>query len=488
MQNILLFSRCRLTELYGGITKHLNSENNIIHLAYSEQEEYILTGQYNILNVINFKEKIKMILATEKIDFELCNKIDQDIIHYTNGRFNLNSSLQNDRTYQFLEYGECLLLSQVYYKFWDNLIVDYNIDILFHEPPALFFTHISAILCKKHEIKYISLNPVLGPEKFNWMFIQGDNAFSCELSKKIHTPILKEDDLLKAKEFIRSYRNESQNFFSQLNKITNTSYDISFYKFIFSLLKTTAKHFLNSIKKNNEFELINHVEQYSKKNSPKLLDELKKRWDFYFNIKYDDYSSGLNYYYYPLHLEPEAVVLYYAEGIYKNQVKLIENIAAGLPSNHYLYVKDHPHGGTYRDFIDFTRIQAVPNIKLLNPAVSSKQIISHCKGVITINGTSGFEAILQKKQVFTFGNIFYALFPKVIQITNIKEFREEVYNNFNSDTTEEELIHFISQYLNSIHKGFVSYFGDYPEKSNINNQKNFKLVSMGITDILQSEI
>ena len=478
MKTILLFSRCSLVDLYGGLHKYLSKHYNVIHLAYSDIEESILRNKYRINEIVNFKKKVQVILENEIVNQDLYTEIDKEIISYSNGRFNLNSVIQNDRTFQYIKYEKSLLLSQVYYKFWNYFINNNKIDYVFHEPTSLYFNHIASIICKKYNRKYISLNIVIGPDKNNWIFAEGDDAFPFELYNAIKKGERNDTGREKALEFIKTFRNnDSSIFFSQLNKSIGSSHNISLFTFALSILKVLRRHFIKALKKKETFTLIDHTENFAKKQTLAVLDELKKKWDFYFYLHYDEFTAGTNYYYYPLHLEPEATVLYYADGIYKNQIKLIENVAASLPPNHYLYVKDHPHGGDYRDYLDYKRIKAIPNVKLLNPKIPGKLIISKSRGIITINGTSGFEAILYKKLVFTFGNIFYNLYTQTIHIKNIKDLRERIYENYNREISDNELITFISYYINSIHKGFVWYFANFPQKSNINDSENIQIVA-----------
>ena len=180
-------------------------------------------------------------------------------------------------------------------------------------------------------------------------------------------------------------------------------------------------------------------------------------------------------------MEPEATVLYWSDGIYKNQVKLIENIAGQLPPNSYLYVKDHPHAECYRNSIDYISIKAIPNVKLLNPKVSGKLIIKFSEGLITLNGTSGFEALLFNKPVFTFGNAFYNSFKRVNYIHNIRDLRKVIYNSRNMNYKDDnDLFHFVGSYLKYSKEGFVEYYIEYPKIFKIDESLNSIKVANGL--------
>ena len=120
---------------------------------------------------------------------------------------------------------------------------------------------------------------------------------------------------------------------------------------------------------------------------------------------------------------------------------------------------------------------------MLNPRVQGKLLIANSKAVLTINGTSGFEALLLNKQVFTFGNSFYESFSRVNKIANIKDLRKALYDNCDEIyVDDDELYQFVYKFLNSTHEGFVEYFGDYVGLAGIDEEKNSKIVSQGLLD------
>ena len=193
--------------------------------------------------------------------------------------------------------------------------------------------------------------------------------------------------------------------------------------------------------------------------------------------------EGEKYYYYSFHLEPEATVLYLSDGIYANQVKLIENIAASLPAGYYLYVKDHPHEYAYRSACDYKRLMNIPNVRLLHQFISGKQLIAGAVGVFTINGTAGFEGLMLGKQVYCFGRSFYSFHPSVNYIHNIRDIRSVVYENMdNEKSTGDSLLVFVNAYLESLHKGFVTYFGDRAERAGFDQDENAKVI---VTDLIE---
>lgn len=474
MKNIVFFSRCDLVNLYGQLSGHISKHHKIIHVAFSNNEYEILTQNYGIEGVINFKNELQVLLAKTKLDNLVCKQIDTLIINQTSGRFNLAGAIQSDRTFQFLSFDESRLLCQVYHEFWSNLILSHNVDYLVHEPTSLFLNHIAAIVCRDNNASYITQFIISGKNQYDFIVVSGDDCTFDELEDS-KISILTPDNINEVEQFLSKFRGSYSGLAEEFN--INSSFGL--------LLKNSIKSIAKSallLLKNRNYTLLEHVDRYHH-DSVDVFGTLQRLWGQYFALKYDDFDMEEEYYYYPMHLEPEAVVLYWGDGIYKEQVKLIENIAAQLPPNSYLYVKDHPHGGSYRDLSDYKKIKRIPNVKLLNPRVQGKLLIANSKAVLTINGTSGFEALLLNKQVFTFGNSFYESFSRVNKIANIKDLRKALYDNCDEIyVDDDELYQFVYKFLNSTHEGFVEYFGDYVGLAGIDEEKNSKIVSQGLLD------
>lgn len=480
LETILLFSRCELAQLYGRISPFLEKEYRVVHLAYGNEEENILRNQYGITEVLNFRTEVARIHAAEKPDPALCNEIDQLIIVQSQNRFTLNGCIQYDRSFEYISYADSLLLAQTYYKLWKELLEKQQIRYLLHEPTSLFLNHIAALLCEATQAKYLTPIQVYGNGPYNFLVVTGDNGRSEEIRYHMQNPVLPETDRQQAIEFLRDFRADSETFLSAYMP-TRRSF--------LSLTVESIKMAVSAIKRKSRFQFrnrkpIDHLEIFLYEDRS-FRRELSRKWGTYFRLKYDVYDPEADFYYYPIHLEPEAVVLYWGDGLYKNQVKLIENAAAQLPPGCWLYVKDHPHAGAYRDLSDYLNIQAIPNVRLLDPAIPGKSIIQRSRGVITINGTSGFEALLLNKQVYTFGNSFYNPCERVQQVRNIRDLQALLYATADLTYTDsDELYRFVAAYLRSTHAGFTDYFANYVSMLGIAETENAVLVASNLLKYL----
>jgi capsule polysaccharide modification protein KpsS len=274
--------------------------------------------------------------------------------------------------------------------------------------------------------------------------------------------------------FLEKFRSSYNVFF---DVIGSGKPSLNFY---FKIFKTAVKEQLSSIIGRKKIDRsVNNIEYFL--NNLKLNSKRINNFVKYRAIKYDEYVSGIDFYFYPLHLEPEAVVLYWAEGFYTSQVKLIENIAAQLPPNVMLYVKDHPHLYGYRDVADYKRIQDLPNVKLLAPSLPGKKIVNDSKGVITLNGTAGLEALLLNKQIITFGSAFYKISERVKYVRNIKDFKDVIYKLRGIKYQDDyELYKFVLAYLNSQKVGFTDFYGNVANEIKIDMKTNIKNVANGL--------
>jgi len=129
-----------------------------------------------------------------------------------------------------------------------------------------------------------------------------------------------------------------------------------------------------------------------------------------------------SYAYYPLHVEPEIALSLFGRE-YLNQIELVRNIAKSVPVTWKLVVKDHPAGVGRRNIGYYRKLLGIPNVVLVDHYVDSERIVENAKMVFTVSGFSGFEAILKRKPVITFGTTFYDVLPDDM-VRNVRSLRK----------------------------------------------------------------
>ncbi|VVC04500.1 Capsule polysaccharide biosynthesis protein [Candidatus Bilamarchaeum dharawalense] len=134
----------------------------------------------------------------------------------------------------------------------------------------------------------------------------------------------------------------------------------------------------------------------------------------------DKPNKGDRYFLFPLHWTLDSQILWREYGL--DQFELIEKIAQCLPSGVLLYVRPHPHlmceDLSIRKLLELKKL---PNVKLTSPKLGIFETMKNSLGIITINSTAGFEAIMHDFPVITFGHDFYAIENVSIIVRDIQK-------------------------------------------------------------------
>jgi hypothetical protein len=482
MKTFVLFHRLELTDLYSPLAAELADTVRIVHLAYGIEEYNTLRSNGVTDSVVIFKEEIKRIWKENDIPTKSeVSTIDSFIIEETNGDFNLNSAIQSDRGFNVLSYSECLKLTFVYYKFWVKFLDDYKVDYVLHEPTSLMMNFIAALLCQKRGATYIYQIMCKGENGDLSNLNMSGFDFTCPQLER-YFRLYSEDKLVIERErcsnFITKFRAELAIYLG--DKIKPSA----------SWLRLFAGSVLNRLrllKYRRHFDRCTDNIEYWNLRQNRSWETLVNLVNYALTIKFQEFNPNIQYYYYPLHLEPEAVVLYHGHGLYRNQIKLIENIAAQLPANTYLYVKDHPHAFGYRSVEDFKKLQKIPNIRLIRHDVPGKLIINSAIGVITITGTAGLEALLMGKQVYTLAKTFYSVCPRVTYIHHIRNLREAIYLNSQQNYHDDDEIYpYVAAYLDATNQGMVDYFVGRAGTYGIDLEANTKAIAKSILQFMEA--
>ena len=158
-----------------------------------------------------------------------------------------------------------------------------------------------------------------------------------------------------------------------------------------------------------------------------------------------------------LHYQPEMLVSPVA-GDYFDQIQNVAMIAGSLPDGWNLLIKEHPaqqkdsYGYNYlgRDPLYYSKLTSIPRVHLVNTEIRSHELILKSKGVATISGTVGWQALVLLKPVLVFGNVWYGNAPNAY----IANSRESIVKFFGAckrtstldETKTSELLKFLEAY------------------------------------------
>jgi hypothetical protein len=150
-------------------------------------------------------------------------------------------------------------------------------------------------------------------------------------------------------------------------------------------------------------------------------------------------SVGEKFVFFPFHVEPELSLLLYAP-YHTHQTSVVQNVAQSLPWDTALYAKEHPLSVGMKPMGFYKRVKQTPNVRLIYPHLPSRTLIAASRGVVTITGTAGVEAMLMGKPVVTLGDVFYNFVPSLVQHAKSTEALPELLRTFENFTPNEPLL------------------------------------------------
>jgi hypothetical protein len=164
-------------------------------------------------------------------------------------------------------------------------------------------------------------------------------------------------------------------------------------------------------------------------------------------------SLDRSYAYFPLHFEPEEIILHRAE-FYTEQISVIKNISQSLPIEMDLFVKEHPAMKLmgWRDLDFYNKILEMPNVKLIHPSVSSEILLKNSAIVVTIAGTTAIEAVFYEKPSVVFTDVNFSNLSCIFTVKNLEELPNIIKKALNSKVNLIEL----NCYLNKVKESSFS--------------------------------
>ena len=273
------------------------------------------------------------------------------------------------------------------YIFLHDFFNNNKIDYIIVNCIASSFTFMLSEICKSKNVQFIVPFPA---RMKNYYIINHLNItkklFVQNIIKKIDSHLIDINHYIEQAENIyneyqTSYQQPEYSY-HQKNKSSRKTFIYLFFQLFFRIIKKLCKLKLGYISFSNS-----------------LLD-MKIYLNAKFQKKYFENVdiNKINYIFFPLPDNPEATTLVDAPN-FTNQYHLIETLSKSIPSNYTLIVKEHLPQLGKRENRFYKMVKRLPNIKLINPYINSKDIIKNSSLVITINGTVGMEAIFFSKPV-----------------------------------------------------------------------------------------
>jgi hypothetical protein len=170
--------------------------------------------------------------------------------------------------------------------------------------------------------------------------------------------------------------------------------------------------------------------------------------------------------YFPMGVDMEETILIGAP-FFTNQTEIIRHVAKSLPINYKIYVKENPAqvSRDWRRISEYQEIMAIPGVEFLHPSYVSENLVKNCALVVTISGTSGFEAAVYGKPVIVFSDTFYSVLPSVHRVREIEDLPHIIRSSLSEKIDHANIDKFVKWLeLNTINFdrfGFISLINNF---------------------------
>jgi len=320
-------------------------------------------------------------------------------------------------------------------KLFEEILTSSDTDFLIMFEPTLHQHELLYRMCKKRGIKILLLNQ---PNISRCIISETPRKIDVEINlEKLESSHKNFDEL---KLFRKS--------FSSFDSIK--SYKSQFKVSNLELIKS-AFNFLSS----KNVHVNTHYTHRGRTKFKVLKDEIRKklkrkiRYSFINNNLQTTIDFNEKFVYFPLGVDEERNLLL-AAPYYTNQLEVIRHIAKSLPVGYKLYVKENPAQVIryWRSISEYKDIMEIPNVRLIHPNFPAEKIYDNCSLVITIGGTSGFDAAFYQKPSIIFSDLGYSILPSVSQLNNIEHLPNLIRESLQKKVSSDDL----DKYLKILHE------------------------------------
>ena len=442
-------------------------------------------------NLVNFQKIWFLhdhIQKTYKIDIDYLRNFEKKYsINLWQLGFNERIFYQHNEFYKFTQ-DEILSILEKECKLYESILDEIQPDFLITSETALHQQHLFYEICRKRGIKVLMLN-------------QSKFAYKCIISQELHK--------LDSMPALSKIPSKKRTFDELLNVLTSTDntkqlqlYSKNFGNSKSSKLKAVSEYIFKSDNSNTE----THFSYYGRSKFKVLVDYLiksrKATTRKSFIDKYLEYEIYDNeqFVLFTLHQEPERTLLI-AAPFYTNQLEVIRHIAKSLPPGYKLYVKEHFSQllREWREISYYKEIIEIPNVRLYHPSANIEPLIQKSSLVISIGGTTSFEAAFYQKPSIIMADLGFAILPSVQKLNSLEELplmiRHGLETKVNSDDLDKYLSILDEHSFDFDLKGYESneansfrYGGNYHDTIITNEQmKSFLDENQNLFDMLTNQ-
>lgn len=393
------------------------------------------------------------------IDNDELKCLESQFSHFKNFNLQILTTQYFTRHYHFRNYFvECTYEQQMYwlvlnYRHILNIIDEFKPDIIIDTDSAELARAVLIEVAYNKKIPYLTLE-YPRYETFKTISYRqgyGIDEYFIETYEKLYK---KSQECLKEEyRYVGEFRSKTNIMSSEFKGDVTASYKADS---VFQILKNLADniHYFY----NQDYEAKNlELKRTNKVLYPDSWEYIKFYTRYYFtkrklmhkNKYFVNPVEGEDYIYMPLHLIPESSTSVKAP-FYIDELNIIEAVSKALPAGWYLYVKEHQSMVGERGIDFYERASKIPNVKLvqLNYYQDPKPWIQNSRGVVTITGTTAYEAALMGKRAFVFGDVMFQLIDGITRVNSIEDLPGLL--KMCVDTTPLDNIHSCASYIAAV--------------------------------------
>ena len=366
------------------------------------------------------------------IDPEYLNYIEENYTHYANIGIQLMSSQSLTRPYHFryfwraCKYSEQINWLILNYKLVEKMLDEFNPDLIVNSDNEELGRCVLREVAHRRDIPNICVEY---PRYENYMM----HTFNLGLC--IDKGFLKayENALSKPEEELKDELNYVRDFRTKNNIMNNIWRNDITSKYKPDTVTKDFYHFVRILWLFFKQDIINGNYWVKNKNyvlNPNTWGYIKYFLYFYIrkailmrkNSIFKTPVEGQKYLYMPLHLIPESTT-FVLSPMYVNELTIIEAISKSLPAGWMLYVKEHQAMVGERSLDFYKKVNRLSNVKMvqLNYYSDPKPWIVKSHGVVTISGTTAYEAVMLGKNAVVFSDVPFSLIEGVHRVKSFED-------------------------------------------------------------------
>lgn len=403
--------------------------------------------------LVNFE---KIWFFHDNIDKNKFNNPDKNYLKNFEIKYEINlwKLILNERIYKFYNFhkftkNEILSIAEQSCKLFEKVLTQNKPDYIIMHDPRFHHLELFYQLCKKFNIKIIMPSfPNVG-----YRAILSENYNMPDNFNELTKTQSQNRDFLKLQNYIQNLNLSKQNkdFNENLNSGKN------------SMLKAGLEFFLNS----NNINEKTHYNYFGRTKLQVLFFTIKTKLELFSRSKFVDKNLKTSipknqpFVYFPLGVDMERNILIQSPLI-TNQIEILHQISKSVPINYKIFVKDNPSQilRNWRSQKEYEEIMNIPNVELFHPSVSNAELLKNSDLVLTIAGTSGFEAAVYGKPSITFSNMYYSILPSVFFVEDIVNLPKIINQALKTKVNANDVDQYLTFYHNESFEFNVNAAGD----------------------------